>query len=92
MMLGEEIERLTGFETRVTVLGHVQRGGTPIAYDRVLATRFGVAAMDAVKGGRFGVMVALQGTEMVEVPLADALREPKLLDPRFYETAEVFFA
>jgi 6-phosphofructokinase 1 len=91
-MLGEEIERLTGFETRVTVLGHVQRGGTPIAYDRVLATRFGVAAMDAVKGGRFGVMVALRGTEMVEVPLADALREPKLLDPRFYETAEVFFA
>jgi 6-phosphofructokinase 1 len=91
-MLGEEIERLTGFETRVTVLGHVQRGGTPIAYDRVLATRFGVAAMDAVKGGRFGVMVALHGTEMVEVPLAEALREPKLLDPRFYETAEVFFA
>jgi ATP-dependent phosphofructokinase / diphosphate-dependent phosphofructokinase len=90
--LSEEIEALTGFETRVTVLGHVQRGGTPTAFDRVLATRFGVAAMDAVIAGRFGVMVALHGTEIVEVPLADALREPKLLDPGFYATAEVFFA
>jgi 6-phosphofructokinase 1 len=90
--LAEEIEAKTGFESRVTVLGHVQRGGTPTAYDRVLATRFGVAAVDAARGGRFGVMVALQGTEIVEVPLADALREPKLLDPAFYETAEVFFA
>jgi 6-phosphofructokinase 1 len=74
------------------VLGHVQRGGTPSAYDRVLATRFGVAAMDAVNAGHFAVMVALQATEIVEVPLADALREPKLLDPAFYEAAEVFFA
>ena len=90
--LAEEIEEQTGFESRVTVLGHVQRGGTPTAYDRVLATRFGVAAIDAARGGRFGVMVALQGTDIVEVPLADALREPKLLDPAFYETAEVFFA
>ena len=89
--LAEEIEEITGFETRVTVLGHVQRGGTPSAYDRVLATRFGVAAMDAVSAGHFGVMVALQATEIVEVPLADALREPKLLDPSFYQAAEVFF-
>jgi ATP-dependent phosphofructokinase / diphosphate-dependent phosphofructokinase len=86
-----EIERRTGFETRVTILGHVQRGGTPVAYDRVLATRFGVAAMDAVAGGRFGAMVGLRGTEIVEVDLAEALREPKLLDPGLYQTAELFF-
>jgi 6-phosphofructokinase 1 len=86
-----EIERRTGFETRVTILGHVQRGGTPVAFDRVLATRFGVAAMDVVAGGRFGTMVALRGTDIVEVPLEDALREPKLLDPKLYETAELFF-
>ena len=86
-----EIERRTGYESRVTILGHVQRGGTPVAFDRVLATRFGVAAMDAVAGGRFGTMVGLRGTEIVEVALADALREPKLLDPELYETAELFF-
>jgi phosphofructokinase-like protein len=86
-----EIERRTGFETRVTILGHVQRGGTPVAFDRVLATRFGIAAMDAVAGGRFGAMVALRGTAIVEVPLAEALAEPKLLDPDLYRTAELFF-
>src|SRR5664280_278632 len=81
----------TGFETRVTILGHVQRGGTPLAFDRVLATRFGVTAMDAVDGGRFGTMVGLRGTEIVEVPLEEALLKPKLLDPTLYETAELFF-
>ena len=86
-----EIERRTGYETRVTILGHVQRGGTPVAFDRVLATRFGVAAMDAVASGRFGTMVGLDGTEIVEVALENALREPKLLDPELYETAELFF-
>ncbi len=86
-----EIERRTGYESRVTILGHVQRGGTPVAFDRVLATRFGVAAIDAVAGGRFGTMVGLCGTDIVEVPLEDALREPKLLDPELYETAELFF-
>jgi ATP-dependent phosphofructokinase / diphosphate-dependent phosphofructokinase len=86
-----EIERRTGFETRVTILGHVQRGGTPVAYDRVLATRFGVAAMTAVAGARFGAMIGLRGSEIVEVELAEALREPKLLDPALYETAELFF-
>jgi ATP-dependent phosphofructokinase / diphosphate-dependent phosphofructokinase len=91
MTLEGEIERLTGYETRVTILGHVQRGGTPTAFDRVLATRFGVAAMDAVAAGRFGVMVGLHGTDIREVSLADALREPKLLDPRLYETAAIFF-
>ena len=86
-----EIERRTGYETRVTILGHVQRGGTPVAFDRVLATRFGVAAMDAVARGRFGTMVGLRGAEIVEVALEEALREPKLLDPGLYETAELFF-
>jgi phosphofructokinase-like protein len=89
--LESEIERRTGFETRVTILGHVQRGGTPVAFDRVLATRFGVAAMDAATAGRFGTMVGLRGTDIVEVALKDALREPKLLDPGLYETAELFF-
>ena len=76
----------------MTILGHVQRGGTPTAYDRVLATRFGVAAMDAVS--RRGVRPdgrPCTGREIVRVPLDDALREPKLLDPALYETAEVFF-
>jgi len=90
--LAHQIEERTGYETRVTVLGHVQRGGTPTAYDRVLATRFGVAAMNAVLARHYGVMVALQGTDIVEVPLAEALGEPKLLDPKLYETAGVFFA
>jgi ATP-dependent phosphofructokinase / diphosphate-dependent phosphofructokinase len=85
------IEERTGFETRVTILGHVQRGGTPVAFDRVLATRFGVGAMRAAEAGSFGAMVALRGTEIVEVALGDALRAPKLLDPALYETAELFF-
>jgi 6-phosphofructokinase 1 len=91
VVLEREIESRTGFETRVTILGHVQRGGTPVAFDRVLATRFGVAALQTVAGGRFGVMVALRGTEIVQVPLADALAEPRLLDPELYQTAELFF-
>jgi 6-phosphofructokinase 1 len=91
VLLERELEARTGFESRVTILGHVQRGGTPVAVDRVLATRFGVAAMDAVSAGRFGAMVALRGTAIVEVPLVDALAQPKLLDPSLYETAELFF-
>jgi ATP-dependent phosphofructokinase / diphosphate-dependent phosphofructokinase len=91
VLLEGELEKRTGYESRVTILGHVQRGGTPIAFDRVLATRFGVSAMDAALGGRFGAMVGLRGTAIVETPLADALREPKLLDPELYETAELFF-
>jgi ATP-dependent phosphofructokinase / diphosphate-dependent phosphofructokinase len=89
--LEAEIESRTGFETRVTILGHVQRGGTPVAFDRVLATRFGVAAMDAAAAGRFGTMVGLRGTEIIEVSLQEALHEPKLLDPALYQTAELFF-
>jgi 6-phosphofructokinase 1 len=89
--LEREIEDRTGYETRMTILGHVQRGGTPNAYDRVLGTRFGVAAVDAATAGDFGKMVALRGTEIVAVPLAEALSEPKLLDPALYETAQIFF-
>jgi ATP-dependent phosphofructokinase / diphosphate-dependent phosphofructokinase len=91
VVLEGEIESRTGFETRVTILGHVQRGGTPVAFDRVLATRFGVAAVRAVAAGRFGTMVALHGSDVVEIPLADALAELKLLDASLYETAELFF-
>jgi 6-phosphofructokinase 1 len=89
--LERHIESLTGYEARATILGHVQRGGTPTAYDRVLATRFGVAAMDAVTAARFGAMIALKGSDVVEVPLSEALAEPKLLDPDLFATAEVFF-
>jgi phosphofructokinase-like protein len=89
--LEREIELRTGFETRVTILGHVQRGGSPTAFDRVLATRFGVAALDSLSAGHAGVMVGVRGGEIVEVPLEDALRNPKLVDSALYETASVFF-
>ena len=91
MTLEREIEERTGYETRVTILGHVQRGGTPVAFDRVLGTRFGVAALQAVEAGRYGTMVALRGTEIVEVALEQALVAPKLLEPSLYETAALFF-
>jgi 6-phosphofructokinase 1 len=90
VVLEREIEQRTGFESRMTILGHVQRGGTPLAYDRVLGTRFGVAAVDAVTDGNFGKMAALRGTKIELVPLDEALAEPKLLDPELFETAEVF--
>jgi phosphofructokinase-like protein len=89
--LEKEIEARTGYESRMTILGHVQRGGTPLAFDRVLGTRFGVEAIDAVTEGDFGKMVALRGTDIVRVPLEEALAEPKLVDPEIYKTAEVFF-
>jgi ATP-dependent phosphofructokinase / diphosphate-dependent phosphofructokinase len=78
--LSAEIERRTGYESRVTTLGHVQRGGTPTAYDRVLATRFGVAAVAAVHDGAYGTMVALQAGQIVRVPLEEAVGHPKTLD------------
>jgi 6-phosphofructokinase 1 len=90
-LLQTEIENRTGFETRVTILGHIQRGGTPTAYDRVLATRFGVEAIDAVHQQDFGVMVALRGPDIIRVPLAEAVRELKTVDPRIYDVASVFF-
>jgi 6-phosphofructokinase 1 len=92
-LLAAAIEERTGFETRQTILGHVQRGGTPTAFDRVLATRFGVAAIDAVHDGAFGQMVALQGGEIVRVPLSQAVGTLKTVDPALYHgVAEVFFA
>jgi len=88
----DEIGRRTGFETRVTVLGHVLRGGTPTAYDRVLATRFGIAAIDAVHEGAFGTMVALRGDHIERVPIGDAVRELKTVDAALLDVARVFMA
>lgn len=89
--LAHEIESRTGFETRATILGHIQRGGSPTAFDRVLATRFGIAAIDAAHEGKTGSMVALQGIDIVLVPLAEVIGEPKLVSDEFYKVAEVFF-
>src|SRR3954470_19849022 len=89
--LAQEIEKNTGKEARTTVLGHIQRGGTPTAFDRMLATRFGLHAIDAVNEGDWGKMVALQGTDIVRVPLADATTELKTVTPALYGEAEVFF-
>jgi ATP-dependent phosphofructokinase / diphosphate-dependent phosphofructokinase len=91
IILEREIEEKTGFESRTTILGHIQRGGTPLAFDRVLGSRFGVAAVDAISEGDYGKMVALRGTRIERVPLAEAIAEPKLVDAELYETAEVFF-
>ncbi|MBX5469771.1 MAG: 6-phosphofructokinase [Thermoleophilaceae bacterium] len=89
--LEREIERRTGFETRATVLGHIQRGGTPTAFDRVLATRLGVAAIDAASERRWGTMPALRGMRIELVPLADAVRELRTVPIEDLEVAEVFF-
>jgi phosphofructokinase-like protein len=89
--LGKEIEKLTGIETRVVVLAHLQRGGSPIAFDRVLATRYGVAAIDLVHEGKFGCMVALKGNKIVSVPLKDVVGKRKTVDLELYEIASVFF-
>ncbi len=89
--LARDIEERTGYETRVTVLGHVQRGGTPTARDRVLATRYGLKAADLVHEGRFGRMAALHGDEIVDVPLKDATKELKTVPPHWYEVAKAFF-
>jgi ATP-dependent phosphofructokinase / diphosphate-dependent phosphofructokinase len=90
-LLAEEIERRTGKEARATVLGHIQRGGTPTAFDRVLATRFGIQAIRAVADGAFGEMVALRGTDIVRVPIAEATKDLKLVPPERYSEAEIFF-
>ena len=89
--LAGEIEQRTGHETRAVVLGHVQRGGTPTAYDRVLSTRFGLAAIDAAHEGQFGVMVALRGTDIVRVPLSEATAELKTVPDERYAEVETFF-
>ena len=86
-----EVEARTGKEARCTVLGHIQRGGTPTAFDRVLATRFGLHAIDAVKDGDFGKMVALRGTDIVRVGLDEAVATLKTVPIERYTEAEVFF-
>jgi ATP-dependent phosphofructokinase / diphosphate-dependent phosphofructokinase len=90
-LITEQIEQRTGFETRVTILGHVQRGGSPTAFDRVLATRFGVAAIDLASGGGWGRMVALRGPAITDCPLDDAVADIKRVPEELYEVAEVFF-
>ena len=90
-ILAPLIEERTGIETRATTLGHIQRGGTPTAYDRVLATRFGMAAVDMVLEERWGNMVALRGTDMVEVPFSDALGKLKTVPQERYDEARVLF-
>ncbi|MFE3037408.1 6-phosphofructokinase [Streptomyces canus] len=89
--LAKQIEKRTGKEARTTVLGHIQRGGTPSAFDRWLATRFGLHAIDAVRDGDFGTMVALRGTDIVRVPIAEATARLKTVDPQLYEEVGVFF-
>ncbi len=91
-VIAEEIEQRTGFETRVTVLGHVQRGGSPNPFDRVLGTRFGIAAIDAVHNEEFGKMVALQNGMITTVLLEDAVGSLKTVSPELWETAKNFFA
>jgi ATP-dependent phosphofructokinase / diphosphate-dependent phosphofructokinase len=89
--VAREIERRTGFETRSVVLGHVQRGGPPTVFDRVLATRLGVFAADLVKDGRFGLMAALQGNQIVAVPLKDALAYNRTVPKELLQLAKIFF-
>lgn len=89
--LGREIEKRMDIETRVVVLGHLQRGGSPIAYDRVLATKYGIAAIDLVHEGRWGRMVALKGNKIVSVSLKDVVGKKKKVDLKLYEIAKVFF-
>jgi 6-phosphofructokinase 1 len=89
--IAPEIESRTGFETRTVVLGHLLRGGTPTAFDRILATRFGLAAVDAAHEGEGDVMVALHGTDIVTVPLADAVGVLKTVPEERLAEATVFF-
>jgi len=89
--LGKEIEKCMGIETRVVVLGHLQRGGSPTPFDRILATRFGIAAIDLVHEGKFGYMVAIKGNKIVPVPLKDIIGKRKTVDLELYDIASVFF-
>jgi 6-phosphofructokinase 1 len=89
--LGKEIENRLKIETRVVVLGHLQRGGSPTAFDRILATRFGIGAIDLVHEKKFGRMVALKGNRITSVPLKDVIGKRKKVDLKLYDIAEVFF-
>jgi 6-phosphofructokinase 1 len=90
-ILAEEIEKETGFETRATILGHIQRGGTPTAFDRVLGTRLGVFAAELVNNGQWGMMAALRGTKIIAAPLAEAVGQLKTLDLDLMDVASTFF-
>jgi len=90
-ILGKEIESRTGYETRVSVLGHIQRGGSPTAFDRILGTRFGVKAVELLKNKRFARMVALTGNKIVDVPIDQAVASLKRVDMDLYEISRVFF-
>ncbi len=91
-VIAAEIEKKSGIETRVTILGHVQRGGTPTAFDRILATRFGLKAIELIKEGKFGRMASLRGNKIVDVPLDESTRALRTLDMDLYKDAEVFFS
>jgi len=88
--LASQIEKKTGFETRVSVFGHIQRGGSPTAFDRVLGTRFGVKAVELIKNKKFGRMVALAGVKIIDVPLEEAVKALKTVDMELYNLAKVF--
>lgn len=90
-ILADRIEAMTGYEARVTVLGHLQRGGTPSAFDRILGTRFGVKAVELVEKRQFGHMVSLHGNEVVAVPIERAVGQLKTLDMELYDIAKIFF-
>lgn len=90
-LLARKIEEMTGHETRVTVLGHIQRGGSATAFDRMLGTRFGAHAVELVKKGEFGKMVALRGNEIIAIPILEATGKLKTVDMPFYEMAKKFF-
>ncbi len=90
-VIAREIENRTGFETRVTVLGHIQRGGSPTAFDRVLSTRYGLKAVDLIHERKFGAMVCLRGNRITSIPLGKAMRKLKFVDPDLIRTAEIFY-
>ncbi|MFH0839440.1 MAG: 6-phosphofructokinase [Candidatus Omnitrophota bacterium] len=89
-VLSDQIEKMTGFETRVTVLGHIQRGGSPTAFDRVLGARFGVAAVELIKKKKFGRMVSLSGVDIIDVPIEKAVGKLKTVDMGLYDVAKIF--
>ncbi len=89
--LARDLEKMTGVDCRTTILGHVQRGGTPTAFDRVLATRFGICAIDMVHKEQWGQMAALRGTQVIPVPLEECVHKNRQVPPEFYEVAKVFF-
>ena len=90
-MLADKIEEMAGFETRCVVLGHLQRGGSPTAADRILGTRFGVAAVRLIEKDKFGRMVSLSGNEIIDVPLEKAVGKLKTVGPDLYDVAKIFF-